>query len=71
MFYEYLFVPPPPYRITRAEMCSQITCDLRTILKRFGIYSYWTPGRHIDPRSDEGLRICERIGFPPSQRLAV
>src|SRR5690242_5010503 len=57
---------PQPRRDTRQRIRSSIICDLNTLLRRFGVYTYYTPGRRIDPCSEEGLRICARLGMQPS-----
>jgi len=65
LIYYDQFITQKPREITREQVRTSIVCDLHTILKRLGVYSYYSPGRRIDPTSDEGLRICARLGMQP------
>ena len=65
LIYYDQFITQKPREITREQVRTSIVCDLHTILKRLGVYSYYSPCKHIAPSSEEGLSICKRLGIPP------
>lgn len=65
LIYYDQFITQKPREITREHIQLRAVMDLHTLLKRFGIYSYYSPVKHIAPSSEEGLSICKRLGIPP------